>query len=104
IQNLETAIQEPLSQNPRVLAAIRRSHRRLQLALSRAYSGSLLLTLSSDVIHNRLLQKITTLNNVPSTPVVPRSLGENMCVPYGKLLRGKTVPNTVTKTIHTDKV
>ena len=27
-----------------------------------------------------------------------------MCVPYGKMLRGKIVPNTVTKTIHTDKV
>ena len=27
-----------------------------------------------------------------------------MCVPFGKLLRGKIVPNTVTKTVHTDKV
>ena len=27
-----------------------------------------------------------------------------MCVPYGKMLRGKIVPNTVTKTIHTDRV
>jgi hypothetical protein len=27
-----------------------------------------------------------------------------MCVPFGKLLRSKVVPNTVTKTIHTDKV
>ena len=26
-----------------------------------------------------------------------------MCVPYGKMLRGKIVPNTVTKTIHTDQ-
>jgi len=27
-----------------------------------------------------------------------------MCVPFGKILRGKVVPNTVTKTLHTDKV
>ena len=27
-----------------------------------------------------------------------------MCVPFGKMLRGRIVPNTVTKTIHTDKV
>ena len=27
-----------------------------------------------------------------------------MCVPFGKLLRSKVVPNTVTKTLHTDKV
>lgn len=104
IQNLETTIQEPLSRNPRVLAAIRRSHQSLQRALARLYPGSLLLTLSADIIHQRLLEKITAYNNVPAVPTVPRVLGENMCVPYGKLLRGKMVPNTVTKTIHTDKV
>ena len=104
IQNLETTIQEPLAQNPRVLAAIRRSHQSLQRALTGLYPGSLLLTLSADIIHQRLLEKITAYNNVPAVPTVPRVLGENMCVPYGKLLRGKTVPNTVTKTIHTDKV
>ena len=27
-----------------------------------------------------------------------------MRVPFGKILRGKVVPNTVTKTLHTDKV
>ncbi len=104
IQNLETTIPEPLNRNPRVLSAIRRSHQRLQLALAGLYPGSLLLTLSADVIHQRLLEKITSYNNVPAAPTHPRVLGENMCVPYGKLLRGKMVPNTVTKTIHTDRV
>ncbi|MGI6054038.1 MAG: cytidyltransferase-related domain protein, partial [Clostridium sp.] len=37
-------------------------------------------------------------------PVTPRQLGEAMCVPFGKILRGKVIPNTVTKTLHTDKV
>ena len=104
IQNLETTIQDPLNRNPRVLSAVVRSHRRLQTALARLYPGSVVLTLSADVIHQRLLEKITAYNNVPSVPTSPRVLGENMCVPYGKLLRGKMVPNTVTKTIHTDKV
>lgn len=104
LQNLETTIQEPLCRNPRVLSAIHRGHQRIQLALAQLYPGSVLLTLSADVIHQRLLEKITAYNNVPSVPTTPRVLGENMCVPYGKLLRGKMVPNTVTKTIHTDKV
>ena len=104
IQNLETTIQEPLAQNHRVLSAIRRSHQSLQRALARLYPGSLMLTLSADIIHRRLLEKITSYNSVPAVPTTPRVLGENMCVPYGKLLRGKTVPNTVTKTIHTDRV
>ena len=38
------------------------------------------------------------------TPTSPRVLGPDMCVPFGKLLRGHAVPNTVTKTVHTDKV
>ena len=104
IQNLETTIQEPLSHNPKVLDAIHRSHQSLQRALAWLYPGSVLLTLSADIIHQRLLEKITSYNGVPAVSTVPRVLGENMCVPYGKLLRGKTVPNTVTKTIHTDKV
>lgn len=104
IQNLETAIQDPLCRNRRVLAAIRRNHQRLQTALTGLYPGSLVLTLSADTIHHKLLKKITALNNVPEKPAKPRVLGENMCVPFGKLLRGKMVPNTVTKTLHTDKV
>ncbi len=104
IQNLETAIQDPLCTNPRVLAAVRRGRERIQRAMTGLYPGSLVLPFASDVIHHRLLEKITDCNNVPSKPTNPRILGENMCVPFGKLLRGKVVPNTVTKTIHTDKV
>lgn len=104
IQNLETTIQEPLCRNSRVLSAIRRGHEQLQYAMTGLYPGSLVLTLSADIIHHRLLEKITAYNNVPATPTTPRMLGENMCVPFGKLLRGKIVPNTVTKTVHTDKV
>jgi len=104
IQNLETTIQEPLAQNRRVLKTIRANHERLQRAMTGLYPGSLVLTLSSDVIHHRLLEKITAINGVPSTPTQPRKLGEYMCVPFGKLLRSKAVPNTVTKTLHTDKV
>lgn len=104
IQNLETTIQDPLNRNPKVLSAIQRGHRRLQMALTKLYPRFLVLTLSSDIIHQRLLEMITTYNEVPSVPTTPRKLGKNMCVPYGKMLRGKIVPNTVTKTIHTDKV
>ncbi|MBR2063882.1 MAG: hypothetical protein IJ971_04225, partial [Bacteroidales bacterium] len=63
------------------------------------YPGTLILPLSAEIIHQRLLEKITAYNEVPSTPLQPRTLGKNMCVPFGKLLRGKIVPNTVTKPI-----
>ena len=104
IRNLETTIQEPLAGDIRIKEVISRCHTRLQHALAGLYPGSLVLTLSSDVIHQRLLERITAFNHVPSVPVTPRMLGECMCVPFGKMLRGKILPNTVTKTIHTDKV
>jgi hypothetical protein len=56
------------------------------------------------LIQQRLIEKITHLNGVPDLPLSPRRLGPLMCVPFGKLLRGKVAPNTVTKTLHTDKV
>ena len=49
----------------------------------------LLLTLSADTIHHKLLKKITALNDVPEEPTNPRVLGKNMCVPFGKLLRAR---------------
>jgi len=104
IRNLETTIQEPLGSDERVRAAIARGHARLQTALAGLYPGSLVLTLSSDVIHQRLLERITAFNRVSDRPTTPRALGEYMCVPFGKMLRGRILPNTVTKTIHTDKV
>ena len=104
IRNMETTIQDPLSTDSRIRAVISRGHAKLQYALTKLYPGSLVLTLSSDVIHQRLLERITAFNHVPSVPLTPRMLGECMCVPFGKMLRGKIIPNTVTKTIHTDKV
>ena len=37
-------------------------------------------------------------------PAGVRRLGPYMCVPYGKILADEVVPNTVTKTLHADKV
>ena len=104
VQNLETTLKEPFSSSPRILRAIHKAHRELQTAMTRLYPGQLVLSLSASVIYHRLVDKITQINQVPGEPTTPRVLGNDMCVPFGKILRGKVVPNTVTKTIHTDKV
>ena len=103
-RNVDTAVKAPFSSSPRVLAAIAAAHRRLQAALTKLQPGSLVLSLSAGVIHHRLLQRITGRNGVPAEPTTPRVLGPDICVPYGKILRGVAVPNTVTKTLRTDKV
>ena len=102
--NVDTTIKPPLSTAPSVVAAVAAAHRRLQEMLTHLQPGSLVLSLSAGVIYHRLLQRITECNGVPEVQTVPRRLGPDICVPYGKLLRGVIVPNTVTKTLRTDKV
>ena len=103
-RNVDTAIKQPLASRPAVAAAVSAARIRLQEALTGLYPGNLVLSLSAGVIYHRLLQRITARNGVPAEPLVPRQLGPDICVPYGKILRGVTVPNTVTKTLRTDKV
>ena len=103
-RNVETTLKPPLSGDSQVMAAMAAAHRRLQRALTRLYPGSLVLSISAAVIHRRLLHRIAACNGVPPVPTEPRTLGPCICMPFGKILRGMAVPNTVTKTLHTDKV
>ncbi|MEG1988166.1 MAG: cytidyltransferase-related domain protein [Oscillibacter sp.] len=104
VENIPTALKEPFSSNRQVLEAVNQAHSRLQTAICGLYPGSLVLNLNAEVIYHRLVQKIVESNGVPAEPTVPRKLGPKMCVPFGKILRGNAIPNTVSKTIHTDKV
>ncbi len=103
-RNIETTIKAPFNANLRVLAAAASAHRRLQKALTEMYPGCLVLSMSAGVVYQRLLRRIAACNGVSPQPTSPRMLGECICVPFGKILRGVAVPNTVTKTLHTDKV
>ena len=104
IQNIPTTLKEPFSSDRKVLEAVRTAHYRFQRAIAQLYPGTLVLSLNAEVIYHRLVRKIVVLNGVPAEPTKPRVLGPKMCVPFGKILRGNAIPNTVTKTLHTDKV
>ncbi|MDY3281915.1 nicotinate-nicotinamide nucleotide adenylyltransferase [Dysosmobacter sp.] len=104
IQNIPTTLKEPFASHPNVLAAVYRANLRFQRAVSDLYPGTLVLSLNAEIIYHRLVRKITEINGVPAEPTHPRVLGPKMCAPFGKILRGNAIPNTVTKTIHTDKV
>ncbi|MBQ7536013.1 MAG: cytidyltransferase-related domain protein [Stomatobaculum sp.] len=104
LANMETTLKEPFSSNERVLKVIRKAQQDLQHSMAKLYPGNLVISVSASVLYHRLVDKITMLNDVPRELQVPRKLGEMMCVPFGKILRGTVVPNTVTKTLHTDKV
>ncbi len=102
-QNLETVLKAPFDSNERVQETLQKTHQRLQTAMTRLYPGQLVVSLQSEIMYYRLVERITNANQVPSEPTKVRRLGPSMCVPFGKILRGNAVPNTVTKALHTEK-
>lgn len=102
-KNVETLIKEPFHHNQRVLDVIDQAHERLQRVLTTLYPGTLVLSFNADFMHHKLVDLITATNGVPSEPLPVRRLGSDMCVPFGQILKGMIVPNTVTKSLHTEK-
>ena len=103
-KNIATSLKAPFNEAPRVIAAIDKAHHRLQKAMTRFYPGNLVLSFHASVMHGRMVELITKANGVPAEPLPVRQLGKDMCVPFGKILRGVAIPNTVTKTLHTERV
>ena len=102
--NMESFIKDPLNANEKVHEAIVSARKRLQRTMTELYPDSLVLSIDNDMINQTLINKICSINNVSNEVQAPRVLGENMCVPFGNILKGMVVPNTVTKSLHTEKV
>lgn len=102
--NMESFLKDPFSTNERVHEAIVNARKRLQKSMTELYPGSLVLSIDNDMINQTLINKICSINNVENETQVPKVHGENMCVPFGNILKGMVVPNTVTKSLHTEKV
>ncbi len=102
--DVETMIKEPFRSNYNVKRVILKNRRRLQEALTKLYPGNLVLSFDRNVLDETLVRKICRENDVPHVPLVPRSLGAMMCVPFGNILNRSIVPNTVTKSLHTEKM
>lgn len=99
-----SSIKEPMVESDAVRLALRKSHLRLLRVLTGLYPGRLILCFSSDIMNYRLIRLITEENHVEFTPNPAGGLGEKMCVPFGKVLKGVKIPNTVTKGLETERV
>lgn len=102
--DLENMLKQPYDTNTKVLEVIDIARDKLKLSLSLLYPGELLLTYNRDMIYSKLIQKICDANGVSIIQSSNRELGPNMCVPFGSILNGSIIPNTVTKTMHTEKI
>ncbi len=102
--DLETLIKEPFIHQVRILETITVARQRLQKVMTQLYPGHLLIPFDIDLINQSIVAKICQENGVPTEQDDNRQLGPLMCVPFGKILHKMVVPNTVTKSLHTDKI
>lgn len=98
IQDLLLAIKPPHRDNAAVRDAIAQTRLRLRAALTALYPGKLLLCFDAELLNQALMYRVRRQNGAENG-----SLGRFMCVPYGKILSGAVVPETVTKTLHAEK-
>lgn len=101
--NIEKYIKKPYNSHPSVLQTIKESRRKLKEAMTELFPNTLILSFTRAMINQKLIERITAYNQVPIVPTEPRKLGDSVCVPFGEHLNGEIVPNTITKSIHTEK-
>lgn len=103
-QDLDTLLKPPFDNNCEIKSAINNTRNKLKKALASLYPGELVLTFNRDMIYSKLIQKICDINQVSTMQNVRRTLGPYMCVPFGSILNSRILPNTVTKSMHTEKI
>lgn len=99
-----SSIKEPMADSDEVRLAVRSSHIRLLEALTGLYPGRLILCFASEIMNYKLIRLITRANQVEMEQGPSGQNGGKMCVPFGKILKGVRIPNTVTKGLDTEKV
>lgn len=103
IQDVMRRLKEPHRSDPSVLSVVERTREKLRLSLVDLFPGKLLLTFDALLLDIALTQMVRESNGVDTCGPDDRRLGPSMCVPYGKILAGELVPNTVTKHLYADK-
>lgn len=102
-KNVSTIIKAPLNENPRVLRMVEDAHDRLLGEINKLYPGHLIISYNSGIMYQKMINLITKINDVPVEPRKTKKYGPYMAVPFGMFLENKVVPNTVTKSLHTEK-
>ncbi|MGM0396207.1 MAG: cytidyltransferase [Bacillota bacterium] len=104
ILDLENILKAPYDSDPRIQKVITSTRKRLKRALADLYPNELLISFNRDMVYSKLIQKLCDENNVSILDDRKKTLGEKMCVPFGIILNNSIIPNTVTKTLHTERI
>lgn len=101
--DIHSMFKEPYRSAPEILSAMSKARSRLQKALAHLYPGNLVLSFDRAMIYENLIKKVCDENSMPTAPIVPKTVGKAMCVPFGAVFKRWLIPNTVTKTLHAEK-
>jgi len=101
--DLENILKDPFRNNQRVRAIVQETREKLMKAIGDLYPGNLLLPFEPLMLQQGIINLVCQENGVPMEEEKPKVLGPSMCVPYGDVLDRSVVPNTVTKSLHTEK-
>ena len=101
--DIHSMFKEPYRSMPDVLNAMAMTRMRLQRAITDLYPGTLILNFDRTMIYENLIKKVCEENDMPTKPILPKTVGNAMCVPFGAVFKRWLLPNTVTKTLHAEK-
>ena len=102
-KDVEKALKAPFDTNPHVIRTMEMCHNRLLALLNDIYKGKLIISYNTGGLYNKIMERVAKLNGVSVTQNNKGPKGPYMSVPFGDVLTGAVVPNTVTKTLHTEK-
>ena len=103
VQDVLRRFKEPHRSDPALREIVAQTRKKLRLGLAALYPGKLLLTFDALLLDQVLTELVRAANGVSDRTPGDRSLGPYMCVPFGNILSGEIVPNTVTKSLHLDR-
>ena len=101
--DITAMIKQPFAGNMNVIKSVEKAREKLLVALTKLYPGNLVLSFDRGMIYENLIKKIVDENKMPIEPLTPKLLGDAMCVPFGEIFKKRILPNTVTKSMHTEK-
>lgn len=101
--DLESMIRKPYRDHPRLIETIQEVREELLKTMSSIFPRKVLLILNQSLVYEKLLPQITRANHMGYREEVPRRLGPYLCVPFGEILKKRIIPNTITKSMHTEK-
>ena len=103
VQDVLRRLKEPYRSDEEVRRTVLATRLRLRSTLAGLFPGRLLITFDAELLDAAVMRRVRQIGGVDALPPGDRTLGQRMCVPYGNILSGEIVPNTVTKSLHVDK-